>query len=117
MVKISSLLFASMAFIATYTSGVSADAWSDSVLSAHNAARAQYGARPLTWNAALYPGTFQYAQTCKFAHSDAQRKYGENLYVSSAQNASINDAVAAWMKEVSKYDYNHPGFSPATGKK
>lgn len=38
------------------------------VLSLHNAARARYGARPLTWSTALEPSVQQYAQACKFAH-------------------------------------------------
>lgn len=45
-----------------------ADVWSNQVLAEHNAARAQYGARPLQWSAGLYPAVLQYAQACKFVH-------------------------------------------------
>ncbi|PFH46571.1 hypothetical protein AMATHDRAFT_69529 [Amanita thiersii Skay4041] len=90
------------------------DAWSEQVLANHNAARRQYGAKALTWNAGLYPGTLQWAKTCKFQHSNPQGRYGENLYASTG-NAGIKNAVDSWMAEASRYDYNHPGFSTATG--
>jgi len=40
----------------------------DKTLSSHNAARRNYGAKPLTWNSALYPDTLAYAKRCKFEH-------------------------------------------------
>ncbi len=92
-----------------------ADAFSDQVLARHNTPRAQYGAGALRWNAALYPSTEQYARQCRFAHSDPQGRYGENLYASSDLTAGIAEAMAAWMSEASKYDYANPGFSAATG--
>ncbi|GLZ41597.1 hypothetical protein Acsp05_52210 [Actinokineospora sp. NBRC 105648] len=92
-----------------------ADAWSDEVLAQHNTARARCGARPLTWNVALYASTLEHAQSCQFRHSTAAGKYGENLFVSTAPTASIRKAVAAWMDEASKYDYGNPTFSGETG--
>ncbi|PPQ92633.1 hypothetical protein CVT25_007712 [Psilocybe cyanescens] len=89
----------------------SKDAWSDQVLSEHNKARGRYGAKPLQWSTSLFPPTNQYAQMCKFAHSDAQSRYGENLYASSNLNAGIADAIKSWMAEA----YNHPGYNLATG--
>lgn len=44
------------------------DDWKSEVVKQHNAYRAQYGAPPLTWSDALYPGTLQWAQQCKFQH-------------------------------------------------
>ncbi|KAF9900766.1 hypothetical protein EC991_006908 [Linnemannia zychae] len=116
MLTIPSFVLASMAFLAAHTSFVAADAWSDQVLMEHNGARARYGARPVQWSAPLYPSTVQYAQQCRFAHSDAQSRYGENLYASSNPNTGIRDAITAWMAEASKYNYNQPGFSGATGQ-
>ncbi|KAJ3509670.1 hypothetical protein NLJ89_g5095 [Agrocybe chaxingu] len=89
------------------------DAWSDSVLASHNAARVKYGANPLTWDSALYTSTLQWAQGCKFTHSSGQ--YGENLYASTGTNIGVEPAVNAWMSEASKYNYNSPGFSSTTG--
>ncbi|MEU4213710.1 CAP domain-containing protein [Streptomyces sp. NPDC026206] len=91
----------------------------DQTLASANAARAKYGARPLTWSDPLYPATDQYAQMCKFAHSAAEGRYGENLYAvigPSDTKTAIRQAFASWMAEASKYDYNKPGFSSATGR-
>ncbi|MFF3227079.1 CAP family protein [Nocardia suismassiliense] len=83
-------------------------------LSVANAARAQYGAPPMTWNSGLSSDTQQYAAACKFQHSDSRGRYGENLYAGTG-NRSFEDAMKSWMAEASKYDYNNPGFSPETG--
>ncbi|KAF9027970.1 PR-1-like protein [Hymenopellis radicata] len=86
------------------------------VLAEHNVARADYGANDLTWNEDLYAGTLSWANTCKFQHSISGSKYGENLYATTAKGGDqIKAAVDSWMHEASKYDYNNPGFSQATG--
>ncbi|KAF9012626.1 CAP domain-containing protein [Cyathus striatus] len=90
----------------------SRDAWSDQVLQQHNTNRAKYGARPLTWNANLYPAALQWAKQCKFQHSSGA--YGENLAAGSG-NYGMSNAMSAWMGEASQYNYNNPGFSAATG--
>ncbi|MCP2293344.1 CAP domain-containing protein [Nocardia amikacinitolerans] len=92
-----------------------ADTWSDQVLTEHDSARAKFGAPPLSWSSDTYSAAVEYAQRCRFTHSDAQGRYGENLYVSTDLNADIEDAIAAWMAESSAYDYSRPGFSAATG--
>ncbi|MCP2315121.1 Cysteine-rich secretory protein family protein [Nocardia amikacinitolerans] len=112
-----------VALIAAATVGGSAvnavpaqsDTWSNQVLAEHDAARAKFGAPPLSWSTDTYSAAMEYAQRCEFRHSDAQGNYGENLYVSTDLNAGIEDAVAAWMAESSMYDYNRPNFSAATG--
>lgn len=53
--------------------------WKTEVVRQHNAYRAHYGAPPLTWSDALYPGTQQWANQCKFQHSNGKGAYGENL--------------------------------------
>ncbi|KAF9909968.1 hypothetical protein BX616_011004 [Lobosporangium transversale] len=114
--KIISLLLASSALLSTFAPTVSADPWQGQVLAAHNSARAQYGARPLMWSDALYPGALHHAQTCKFGHSNAQFRYGENLYATGAPAGGINDAMGAWMGQAAKYNYNNPVFSPSYGQ-
>ena len=44
------------------------DDWKNQVVNSHNKFRAQYGAPNLAWSDALYPGTQQWAQQCKFQH-------------------------------------------------
>ncbi|WP_433664086.1 CAP domain-containing protein [Nocardia sp. CA-128927] len=58
--------------------------------------------------------TKQYAEACKFEHSNSGGRYGENLYAGTGDR-SFDDAMESWMSEASAYDYNHPGFSSATG--
>lgn len=52
-----------------------------------------------------------------FNHSGG--KHGENIYKSGDTSLSDSDAVLQatklWYDEVSKYDYNHPGFGMHTG--
>jgi hypothetical protein len=42
--------------------------WKAVVVGEHNRYRARYGAGPVTWSDALYPGTNQWARQCKFQH-------------------------------------------------
>ncbi|KAK5814288.1 CAP domain-containing protein, partial [Linnemannia elongata] len=86
------------------------------VITAMNTNRAKYGAKPVLWSASLVPDVTQYARMCKFAHSDAQSRYGENLHASIDPNTDMRSAMTSWMSEASKYNYNQPGFSAATGK-
>lgn len=106
------------AVVAGVTSGAApahADAWSEQVLAAHNAVRAQYGAVPLTWNSDLYPGVLRQAQSCRFPQSEWPVRYGENLFATRHPSVGIVEAVASWMQEMALYDYANPGFSPSTG--
>lgn len=89
--------------------------WKTEVVKQHNAYRAQYGAPALTWSDALYPGTQQWANQCKFQHSNGQGKYGENLAAGTGGSYGFSSGLKSWMDEASKYDYNHPGFSQGTG--
>jgi uncharacterized protein YkwD len=90
----------------------------DQVLADVNASRAKYDARPLTWNDGLFPSADQWARACRFQHSDSRGRYGQNLYATSAATSAtdaIREAFKSWMTEASKYNYNNPGFSSATG--
>jgi len=91
------------------------DDWKNQVVNSHNKFRARYGAPNLSWSDALYPGTLQWAQQCKFQHSQGNGKYGENLAAGTGNAYGFNNGLQDWMNEASKYDYNHPGFSSATG--
>lgn len=92
-----------------------ADDLADQVLAEHNNARARHGASPLTWNDGLTAATTEYAKQCKFAHSDPQGQYGENLYASENPDTSVRDATNSWMAEAAQYDYDQAEPSPETG--
>ncbi|KAF8884871.1 CAP domain-containing protein [Mucidula mucida] len=103
----------SFAAAASAANVVARDAKDDTV-SAHNAARAEYGANALTWNDDLNAGAQSWANACQFQHSGGN--YGENLYASTGQGGNpIQSAVDSWMSEASNYDYNNPVFSSDTG--
>ncbi|WP_051133471.1 CAP family protein [Nocardia paucivorans] len=107
------------AVVAGVTAGAAptrADTWSEQVLAAHNAVRAQYGAAPLTWSSDLYPGVLRQARSCRFPDAQWPVRYGENLFATRHPSAGIAEAVASWMQEMGRYDYANPGFSPATGR-
>lgn len=44
------------------------DTFADQAVAQHNAARAKYGANPVTWNSAIYSNTLAYAKKCVFEH-------------------------------------------------
>ncbi|KAL0947685.1 hypothetical protein HGRIS_013773 [Hohenbuehelia grisea] len=89
--------------------------WKNQVVREHNAYRSHYGAASLTWSDALYPGTLQWAQQCKFQHSNGQGKYGENLAAGTGASYGFTNGLKDWMNEASKYDYSRPGTSKGTG--
>ncbi|KAI0086018.1 CAP domain-containing protein [Irpex rosettiformis] len=91
------------------------DDWKNLVVNSHNKFRSKYGAPNLSWSDALYPGTQQWAKQCKFQHSQGNGKYGENLAAGTGNAYGFSNGLQDWMNEASKYDYNHPGFSSATG--
>lgn len=115
-ISCTAIAVALLALVGSVASAVpaQADTSSDEVLAVVNPARAQYGASPLTWNADLYPSTKQYAEACRFEHSNSQGRYGENLYAGTG-NVGFEDAMRAWMAEAELYDYDRPEFSPETG--
>ncbi|KAF9159884.1 hypothetical protein DFQ26_006095, partial [Actinomortierella ambigua] len=116
MTKVASLFLAGMAFLVTHSLAAGPpEAFKNDVLTQHNKARAMYGAEPLTWSDALYPETLQWANTCKFQHSASKGQYGENIYAGEAPSATFAESMEAWMSEASKYTYDNPAFSEATG--
>ncbi|KIK02480.1 hypothetical protein K443DRAFT_6115 [Laccaria amethystina LaAM-08-1] len=113
-VKVSSSIGTTSATTAVAPAATQSDVFADQVVAQHNAARAKYGANPVTWNAALYSATQAYANQCQFQHSSGGN-YGENLAAGTSTTYGIVDAVSDWMSEASAYDYNQPDFSSATG--
>ncbi|KAF9441866.1 PR-1-like protein [Macrolepiota fuliginosa MF-IS2] len=106
---------ASLIALATFAAATPTkrDQFSDQALSSHNSARAHYGAQPLKYDNNLAAGAASYAGQCHWGHSGGN--FGENLYATSGSGGNIQGAVNSWVGESSKYDYNHPGFSAATG--
>ncbi|CAK9144996.1 unnamed protein product [Ilex paraguariensis] len=75
-------------------------------LIAHNAARAQVGVDPMTWDnkVAAYAQNYanQRARDCKLVHSNGP--YGENI-VEASYAITGSESVKLWVKEKPKYDY------------
>jgi glioma pathogenesis-related protein 2 len=96
-------------------------------LSKHNSYRYTHRSPGLTSSNSLNTSAQKWAQYLAnnglFEHSSASQRNnaGENLYVyyttaSTVDSTNLgNMAVKSWYDEVSKYDYNKPGFSSATG--
>ncbi|KAF8885325.1 CAP domain-containing protein [Infundibulicybe gibba] len=76
--------------------------WKNEVVKQHNAYRAHYGAASLTWSDALYPGTQQWAQQCKFQHSNGNGAYGENLAAGTGTTYGFSNGLKDWMDEACK---------------
>ncbi|KAI0338826.1 PR-1-like protein [Trametopsis cervina] len=93
----------------------SLDDFQTQVVNTHNQYRSQYGAPNLSWSDSLYPATLQWAQQCNFKHSNGNGAYGENLAAGTGSAYGYTNGLQDWMNEASKYDYNNPGFSSATG--
>ncbi|XP_006657419.2 pathogenesis-related protein 1-like [Oryza brachyantha] len=78
----------------------------------HNAARRVEGVGKVVWNKTVAAYAESYASKragdCALIHSGSWEKagYGENLFNSSDGRSMAADAVNAWMREKSKYDYD-----------
>lgn len=75
-------------------------------LQTHNLARANKNVQKLEWDGRLARDAKEYAEmlasTGKLEHSTNETQ-GENLFVTSAVDATYDDAVLAWMKEQTEY--------------
>ncbi|KAJ3565550.1 hypothetical protein NP233_g7566 [Leucocoprinus birnbaumii] len=100
----------------------------------HNSYRAQYGASPLSWDDNLANQALDYARQCDW-NAWKQEGAGTNLHFATGTTTTIQDAVKAWMDEVSQYSCafyhatphrytpltnvlnkdNHPHFEESTG--
>jgi len=88
-------------------------------LEAHNEVRAtaqpspRPALAPLEWDADLADVARDWAEGCRFVHSQAP-DLGENLYVASWA-ASLDEAVSSWASEASQYDYGTNSCSGVCG--
>jgi uncharacterized protein YkwD len=88
-------------------------------LDVHNAARAEVGVAPLTWDEALAEEAEAYAQELarrhRFEHARNRNGHGENLYWYSASTSTpMSDASKSWYDEINLYRYRKccgPNFS------
>ena len=88
-------------------------------LDVHNAARAEVGVAPLTWDDALAQEAEAYAQELarrhRFEHDRDRNGHGENLYwYSASTNTPMSDASKSWYDEIEVYRYRKccgPNFS------
>ncbi|KAI9244541.1 CAP domain-containing protein [Sporodiniella umbellata] len=80
------------------------------ILAQHNKFRAKHHAPALKWNRALASYAQKWSNGCQWRHS--QGPYGENLALGYR---SWEGAIDGWYSEVTKYNYNNPGFGMSTG--
>ena len=87
----------------------------------HNGYRAKHGVPRLAWSTTLAQSAQAYADQCVWGHS-GKSGVGENLYATSQLGSSgdpsqspARTSVQAWYQEIYQYNYQAPGFSPATG--
>ncbi|KAF0908319.1 hypothetical protein E2562_024733 [Oryza meyeriana var. granulata] len=86
----------------------------------HNAARADVGVGPVTWDDAVAAYAESYAEQrrgdCQLQHSDSGGKYGENIFWGSAgSDWSAADAVSSWVSEKQWYDHDSNSCSAPEG--
>lgn len=88
------------------------------VLDAHNRARAEHCAPPLTWSEELAGVARAWAEElssrgCPLEHSRGD--HGENLYMGTAGLRDPAGVVGVWVEERDGYDFARGGFSMETG--
>jgi uncharacterized protein YkwD len=87
-------------------------------VAAHNKARAQHCAAPLTWSTKLAAYAQKWADSlrakgCAFGHSGGP--YGENLAAGTEGVLDPEATVAMWYDEIKLYKFPDGGFSAQTG--
>ena len=91
-------------------------------LKKHNELRAQHNTGPLTLSEELNQIAQKYADHLakikKMEHSNSVYKgedLGENLYFCSGNEIEGEAMTMSWYNEISKYNYDEPGFVSGTG--
>ncbi|XP_037957618.1 glioma pathogenesis-related protein 1-like [Teleopsis dalmanni] len=88
------------------------------VLDAHNKLRADHGCPPLKITAELNKFAEEWANNLasknKLEHRD-NNAYGENIYYAEGMDIKGDHPVKMWYKEIEKYNFSDPKFSPQTG--
>ncbi|MEU0568113.1 CAP family protein [Nonomuraea sp. NPDC005983] len=111
---------------------LTADAFQQDCLDAHNTYRARHGVPAMQSDpqivAFAQKWAAEMARTRKFEHSTADVRlplhrdgsWGENTFYSMSsapgQVVSCAEVVKGWYDEIKDYDFNNPGFSQKTGR-
>lgn len=95
-----------------------ADDFKTEILATHNKLRQSHKAPALKWNSTL--AAFAQDWASKLAKENkmyhrSRNSYGENIYMTSADDVDGVDPVQAWYDEIKDYNFSAPGFSGATG--
>ncbi|KAF8246153.1 PR-1-like protein [Wilcoxina mikolae CBS 423.85] len=105
------MFFLSLPFFLVAADSTLCPDFNEVMLRDHNLLRAQHHVPPLIWDTALEDSARAHAQKCDFVHSGGP--YGENL---AANLHCEKDVCPRWGSEERKhYNFDAPGFSPATG--
>ncbi|KAJ7597226.1 CAP domain-containing protein [Mycena floridula] len=84
-------------------------------LKGHNDARAQYGAKALTWSDDLASKAQSWADNCVFKHSGGSLgPFGENLAAGTGSNYGIAEGIQSWVNEAKNYNPDAPVASHFT---
>ncbi|CAM0878600.1 unnamed protein product [Alopecurus aequalis] len=98
---------------------VTAQNTAQDMVDAHNAARADVGVAPVTWDDTVAAYADAYAQErrvdCQLVHSP-DSPYGENLFWGSGSEWTGIDAVKAWVSEKQYYDHDTNTCSAPDGE-
>lgn len=76
--KIAAILLVTLAYLTNPTPSAAGVIDQVAAITEMTTNRAEYGAKPVLWSTSLYPATLQYAQNCKFAYFNAQRRVKNN---------------------------------------
>lgn len=94
------------------------DEFGRELLKAHNSYRAKHGSPPLKWSSEAARPAQEWAdrltKTGRLQHGNHDGM-GQNLAFKSGAELTGQEVADMWYKEVSKYDFNRPGFSSGTG--
>lgn len=87
------------------------------MLSLHNAHRAKHCVPAMTWSPQLAAQAQAWAAKCAISHSAANERpgQGESLAWGTGGFATAQSSASRWYNEISKYNFNAPGFSNETG--
>ena len=113
------LASASVAAPVAAASNVSPSEMPARILAAHNAARAQAGVPPLSWDASLGNAAASYAVflavTNSFQHSDSNQRggTGENLWMGTRGAYNYESMIGGWTSE---QRYFRPGVFPSVSR-
>jgi pathogenesis-related protein 1 len=89
---------------------------------AHNAARAEVGVGPVTWDDTVAAYAQAYAEQrrgdCQLIHTPLGRPYGENIYGGRGGGTqwTAGDAVTWWVSEKKYYDHGSNTCSAPAGQ-